>query len=59
MFFAKAVSILLAGVLAIAAVRQLLAARQQAKARVRPQSNPNRVTRLRQDPRTGIYFPET
>ena len=58
MFFVKTVSILLAGVLAVVTARQLLGAWQQAKARVRPQRDPRRVTKLRQDPRTGIYYPE-
>lgn len=58
MIFVKTVSILLAGLLAIATIRQLLGAKQPAKARVRPDSRPNRVTRLRQDPRTGVYYPE-
>ena len=30
----------------------------KAKARVRPQSAASKPVRLRQDPRTGIYFPE-
>lgn len=59
MIFVKTVSIILAGLLAVAAIRQLLAGKQQAKARVQPQRNPNRVTRLRQDPRTGVYYPES
>ncbi len=58
MIFAKAVSILLAGVLTVAAIRRLLGAKQQAKARVQPDRNPHAVTRLRQDPRTGVYYPE-
>jgi len=58
MIFVKTVSIILAGLLAAVTIRQLLGGKQPAKARVRPQRNPDRVTRLRQDPRTGIYYPE-
>jgi hypothetical protein len=36
----------------------LLGVKQTAKQRVQPQRNPNRMTRLRQDPRTGVYYPE-
>jgi hypothetical protein len=59
MIFVKTVSIILAGVLALVTIRQMLGAKQPAKARVQPDSRPNRVTRLRQDPRTGVYYPET
>ena len=59
MFFAKTVSILLAGVLAVAALRRLMGALEAAKAQVKPVRNPPPLTRLRQDPRTGVYYPET
>lgn len=58
MIFAKTVSIILAGVLTVAAVRRLMGAIGAAKVRVQPKRNPHSVTRLRQDPRTGIYYPE-
>jgi hypothetical protein len=59
MIFAKTVSILLAGVLAVAAFRRLMGALEAAKAQVKPVRNPQPLTRLRQDPRTGVYYPET
>jgi nucleoside diphosphate kinase len=59
MIFAKTVSILLAGVLAVAALRRLMGAIEAAKAQVQPVRNPQPLTRLRQDPRTGVYYPET
>ena len=59
MIFAKTVSILLAGILAVAAVRRLMAALEAARAQVKPVRNPQPLTRLRQDPRTGVYYPET
>ncbi len=58
MIFVKTVSIILTGLLAAAAVRQLFGSKQPAKARVQPGRSPDRVTRLRQDPRTGVYYPE-
>jgi hypothetical protein len=59
MIFVKTVSILLAGVATAVAVRRLLGAMEAAKAQVKPARNPNQVTRLRQDPRTGVYYPES
>ncbi len=58
MIFVKTVSIILAGLLAAVTIRQLLGGKQPAKARVRPQHPARQVTKLRQDPRTGIYYPE-
>jgi len=59
MIFAKTVSILLAAVFTVAALRRLMAAFEAAKAQVQPARNPPPLTRLRQDPRTGVYYPET
>lgn len=59
MFFAKTIAVLLAGVFTVAALRRLMAAFETAKAQVKPVQNPPTLTRLRQDPRTGIYHPET
>jgi hypothetical protein len=36
-----------------------MAAIEAAKAQVKPVQNPPPLTRLRQDPRTGVYYPET
>lgn len=62
MLHIKLFSFLLTAVIAIVAYRQLraLVGRFQAelaRARVRPTPAPGQV-RLRQDPRTGIYYPE-
>lgn len=57
----KALTITLVGLLAAAALKQLMDGINAAKARVavkRPQANPRVVTRLRQDPSTGIYYPD-
>jgi uncharacterized membrane protein len=59
MFFAKTVAVLLAGVLTIVTLRRIMAAIEAAKAQVKPVQNPPPLTRLRQDPRTGVYYPET
>lgn len=58
MFFAKTVAVLLAGVLTIVTLRRIMAAIEAAKAQVKPVQNPPPLTRLRQDPRTGVYYPE-
>ncbi|MGQ0483975.1 MAG: hypothetical protein ACT4SY_01275 [Hyphomicrobiales bacterium] len=58
MFFAKTIAILLAGVLTIVTLRRLKAAIEAATAPVKPVQNPSPPTRLRQDPRTGVYHPE-
>lgn len=57
----KAITVVVAGVLTLLAVRQILNQLEAAKARVRANtSNRQRpVTRLRQDPRTGVYYPES
>lgn len=57
MLFAKIVTVIIAGVLTIATARQLMSQVKTAKARVKP-SQPEAVTKLRQDPSTGIYYPD-
>jgi hypothetical protein len=56
----KALTIAVAGILTAAAIRQVMDRLNAAKARVavRRPVNPRAVTRLRQDPETGIYYPE-
>ena len=59
MVLLKLVTIIAAGVLSLLAMRHLMRSMEAQKVRVkagRPQSRP--VTRLRQDPRTGVYYPE-
>jgi len=59
MFMLKAVTVIVAGVLTVLAVRHVVREVEEAKARVKvkPNRDPRTVTRLRQDPRTGIYYP--
>jgi hypothetical protein len=56
----KALTIAVAGILTAAALKQLMDALNAAKARVavRRPADSRAVTRLRQDPKTGIYYPE-
>ncbi|WP_119389866.1 hypothetical protein [Taklimakanibacter lacteus] len=57
----KALTIAVAGILTAAAIKQLMDGLNAAKAKVavrRKAADPRAVTRLRQDPRTGIYYPE-
>lgn len=57
----KALTITLVGLLAAAALKQLMDGLNAAKARVavkRRPVDPRAVTRLRQDPKTGIYYPD-
>jgi hypothetical protein len=56
MLFAKVVTIIIAGVLTVLTARRLMNELEAAKVRVKP-SQPNAVTKLRQDPATGIYYP--
>jgi predicted GTPase len=61
MFMLKALTIAVAGIVTAAMLKQLMDALNAAKAKVavkqRP-SDPRSITRLRQDPQTGIYYPE-
>jgi hypothetical protein len=56
----KALTIAVAGILTAAALKQLMDGFNAAKIRVAAKRpvDPRAVTRLRQDPRTGIYYPE-
>ena len=56
MIFAKVVTVLLASVLTVVAARRLMREVEAAKVRVKPRQ-PNTVTKLRQDPSRGIYYP--
>ena len=60
MLIVRALSVLVAGVLTVFALKRMMAGLDTAKVRVNPQqaSRRRKVTRLRQDPRTGVYYPE-
>ena len=60
MFVLKALTMVIAGLLAYVAVNRFMGQLQAAKvrARVTPQQQRQPVKRLRQDPRTGVYYPE-
>ena len=58
---AKAVSVIVAGVLTVIAVRRaltMLKTLQHAKVRAEAPRD-RQPTRLRQDPKTGVYYPES
>ena len=57
MIFAKVVTVIIAGVLTVITARRLMSAMNDARARVKPRQS-NVVTKLRQDPSTGIYYPD-
>ena len=57
MLFAKIVTVFIAGVLTVITARQLMSQLKAARARVKPRQN-SVVTKLRQDPSTGIYYPD-
>jgi hypothetical protein len=56
----KALTIAVAGMPTAAAIKQVMDSLNAAKARVQARRpiDPRAVTRLRQDPKTGIYYPE-
>ena len=60
MFLVRAVTVIIAGCLSILALRHLVNGLEAAKVRVKSRQDrePRPVRRLRQDPRTGIYYPE-
>jgi hypothetical protein len=60
MIFVKAVTVLVAGVLTVLTLRSVMGRLQAARARVNPKTprQPGEMTKLRQDPVTGIYYPE-
>ena len=57
MLFVKVVTVIVAGVLTVLTARRLMSEMNATKARVKPHQ-PNTVTKLRQDPSTGIYYPD-
>ncbi len=60
MVFVKAITVLIAGLLSLLAVRHVMREMQAVKVRTqsRQARSPRSHIRLRQDPRTGIYYPE-
>jgi hypothetical protein len=55
----KLLTLLVAGVLTVVTVRRVM--QQMAAARIKAKADrpaPRAVTRLRQDPKTGVYYPE-
>jgi hypothetical protein len=56
----KTVTIIVAGLLSLLAMKKILAAQEAAKVKVRAAAaKPNQaLRRLRQDPATGVYYPE-
>lgn len=60
MVILKVVTVLIAGILSLLAVRHMMRELEAAKVRVRASQprQPRPATRLRQDPRTGVYYPE-
>ena len=56
----KALTITVAGILTAAVIKQVMDGLNAAKARVQARRpvDPRAVKRLRQDPKTGIYYPE-
>jgi hypothetical protein len=56
----KALTIAVAGILTAAVIKQVMDSLNAARAKVavKRRVDPRAVTRLRQDPRTGIYYPE-
>ena len=59
MVFLKIVVMLVAGLLSLLAIRHLMREMQAVKVRANTHPlRPQQTRRLRQDPRTGIYYPE-
>lgn len=55
----KLLAVAITGILSLLAARHVMRNMEAAKVRVRPQQqHPRGMTRLRQDPRTGVYYPE-
>ncbi len=61
MVILKALTVLLAGIVSILAVRHMMRELQAVKVRANAHRTPHPQSRirLRQDPRTGIYYPES
>ena len=59
MVLLKVLTALVAGIVSLLALRHMMRSMEAQKVRVRTAQRPPRhVARLRQDPRTGIYYPE-
>ena len=60
MLVVRALTMLVAGALTIFALKRMMTSLDAAKVRVKPRqaNRPRNTTRLRQDPRTGVYYPE-
>jgi len=59
MVLLKVLTVLVAGILSLFALRHMMRSMEAQKVRVKTgQRPPRHVTRLRQDPRTGVYYPE-
>jgi hypothetical protein len=56
MLFVKVVTVVIAGVLTVMTARRLMNEMNAARVRVKPRQ-PTAVTKLRQDPATGVYYP--
>ncbi len=55
----KVLLVVTAGVFTVMVLRHIISGLQAAKARVKvKRQDPRAVKRLRQDPRTGVYYPE-
>jgi len=54
----KLVTIVVACVLTVITVRKIMQLTSAAKVKVARPTQPRAVTRLRQDPKTGVYYPE-
>ena len=56
----KTVMVVVAGLMSLLAVRHMMREMQAVKVKARSQDRrPPQMRRLRQDPRTGIYYPES
>ena len=60
MFLLKALSIVIAGLLSLLALKHMIREMEAVKVRTHSRQTraPQTRVRLRQDPRTGIYYPE-
>jgi hypothetical protein len=57
----KLLTVLVAGVLTVVTLKrlfELLQAQRAVRVTTRKANPPNTVTRLRQDPQSGVYYPE-
>jgi hypothetical protein len=57
----KLLTVLVAGVLTVVTLKrlfELLQAQKAVRVTTRQANPPNTVTRLRQDPQSGVYYPE-